>query len=290
MPVDSPCSNLAKGKNLMASSLALLLLWSSQSTTQDVPAASTDPAREPIRVDEEVIVRGRRLSEIEFDLRIHIGDFIDEIAAPARTRGFARWQRGVCIAVYNLDNTVAQYIVDRISSLARDVGLEAGEPGCAPQVNIVFVTDASETAALMVEASPRAFRPIGGNAGMDLGLEALDEFTQSDRAVRWWHVSLPTDARTGVPVVRIPGDPPPTVLKSGASRLYDGIRDDMQNAIIIVDSTKLTATSWRQIADYLAVVSLAQVDPWGAVWRVVKVRTVGVDANHVRPCSPCRRL
>ena len=115
--------------------------------------------------------------------------------------------------------------------------------------------------ALMVDQAPRAFRPAGGNAGMDLGLEGLDEFTQSDKAVRWWHVSMPVDARTGAPAIRFPGHPPPVILKTGVSRLYNGIRDDLQYVIIIVDSTKLAGTTWQQLADYLGVVSLAQIDP-----------------------------
>jgi hypothetical protein len=96
---------------------------------------------------------------------------------------------------------------------------------------------------------------------MDLGLAGLDKFTQSDKAVRWWHVSMPVDARTGVPAMRFPGQPPPVVLKTGASRLYNGIRDDLRNVLIVVDSTKLTGTTWQQLADYLAIVSLAQIDP-----------------------------
>ena len=31
--------------------------------------------------------------------------------------------------------------------------------------------------------------------------------------------------------------------------------------IIIVDATKLTGTTWQQLGDYLAVVSLAQINP-----------------------------
>jgi len=244
-----------------AGCLAAILL-SSNASAQDIsPATDARPPTEATVVDEEVIVRGQRLSELEFDFRAYITDFVQEVAAPARTRGFARWQRGVCVGVHNLEATGAQYIVDRISSLALDMGLTPGEPGCGPQVNIVFVVNASETAALMLESEPRFFRPAMGNAGMDLGLEGLDEFTQSDKAVRWWHVSMPVDARTGSTVMRFPGEPPPTILKTGASRLYDGIRDDLQQVLIIVDSTKLTGTTWQQIADYLAIVSLAQIKP-----------------------------
>jgi hypothetical protein len=247
----------------LGAAVALAALLSAPTPAQDVGAGDeTRPTAESIRADEQVIVRGQRLSELEFDLRIYIKDFIEEVAAPARTRGYARWQRGVCIGVHNLAATGAQYIIDRISSLALDVGLEPGEPGCSPQVNIVFVTNGRETAAALVESEPRFFRPALGNAGMDLGFEGLDEFTQSDKAVRWWHISMPVDARTGGSVMRFPGQPPPVILKTGVSRLYDGIRDELRSVLIIVDSTKLAGSTWQQLSDYLALVSLAQISPW----------------------------
>jgi hypothetical protein len=163
--------------------------------------------------------------------------------------------------VANLENSAAQYIADRVSRLALDVGLEPGEPGCRPDVNILFATDAKEMAALMADSQPRVFRPVGGSAGMDLGLQALDEFVESERAVRWWHVSLPVDARSGQTAIRLRGQGPPTVAVAGPSRIHSGIRDDLLYVIIIVDATKLTGTTWQQLADYLAVVSLAQIDP-----------------------------
>lgn len=238
----------------------LAALWIASAAAQE-PAPPVGQRAEAQQVDEEVVVRGRRLSEIEFDLHLYITDFLDQVAAPARTRGYARWQRRVCIGVHNLENTAAQYIVDRISSLALDVGLEIGEPGCRPDVNILFSADAKEMAALMVKSQPRAFRPAGGTAGMDLGLAALDDFVQSERPVRWWHVSLPVDARTGQTAIRMPGEPPPTIAVAGPSRIKSGIRDDLLYVIIVVDATKLAGKTWQQLADYLAVVSLAQVDP-----------------------------
>jgi hypothetical protein len=247
---------------LIAAGFMAALLLSSNASAQDASPVTGSPTEtEATLADEQVIVRGQRLSELEFDLRTYIKDFVDEVAAPARSRGYARWQRSVCIGVHNLETTAAQYIVDRISSLALELGLEPGEPGCGPQVIIVFVTNAREAASRLVENEPRFFRPALGNAGMDLGLAGLDKFTQSDKAVRWWHVSMPVDARTGVPAMRFPGQPPPVILKTGVSRLYNGIRDDLRNVLIIVDSTKLTGTTWQQLADYLAIVSLAQIDP-----------------------------
>jgi hypothetical protein len=211
-------------------------------------------------------VRGRRLEDIEDDLRIYIRDFIGEVVAKPPGRGFARWDRDVCVGVFNLETGAAQYIVDRIASLALDVGLMPGEPGCRPDVNIVFATNAKEVAAQMIENEPRLFMPVGGHAGMDLGRVALAQFAESDRPVRWWHVSLPVDARTGGAAIEIDkscGNPhcPPYIPVAGPSRIHSGTRDDLMSVLIVVDATKLEGTTWQQIGDYLAVVSLAQIDP-----------------------------
>lgn len=246
---------------VLAPAMAALTIAAAFAQEESVEAPDARMQTAPQHVDEEVVVRGSRLSEIEFDLRHYVTEFLEEVTAPARTRGYARWQRRVCIGVHNLENTAAQYIVDRISSLALDVGLDPGEPGCRPDVNILFSTDARQMASLMVKSQPRVFRPAGGNAGMDLGLAALDDFAESDRPVRWWHVSLPVDARTGQAAIAMPGDPPPTVRLAGPSRIKSGIRDDMLYVIIVVDVTQLAGKTWQQIADYLAVVSLAQIDP-----------------------------
>ena len=246
--------------------LATLLLAEAEAQQPAAQPPQTDVGGEAPPAADEVIVRGRRLEDIEDDLRIHIRDFIGEVVAKPPGRGFARWDRDVCIGVLNLQANAAQYIVDRISSLALDVGLEPGEPGCNPDVNIVFATNAKEMAEQMVENEPRMFMPVGGHAGMDLGRVALEQFVESERAVRWWHVSLPVDARTGGAAIEIDkncGNPhcPPYVPVAGPSRIHSGTRDDLMYVLIIVDATKLKGTTWQQIGDYLAVLSLAQVDP-----------------------------
>jgi hypothetical protein len=103
---------------------------------------------------------------------------------------------------------------------------------------------------------------------MDLGREALDEFVESERPVRWWHVSLPIASHNGATAIELPQTPcftPPRcypwVPVAGPSRLHSGIRDDLLYVIIIVDAGALAGTTWQQIADYLAVISLAQIDP-----------------------------
>jgi hypothetical protein len=242
----------------------LMAVVAAQEAAAQAPSSAGAP--EAAQAVDEVIVRGRRLEDIEDDLRIYIRDFIGEVVATPPGRGFARWHRRVCIGVLNLEASAAQYIVDRISSLALEVGLEPGEPGCRPDVNIIFATNAKETATQMVENEPRLFMRVAGESGMDLGRVALAEFVESEQAVRWWHVSLPVDARTGGAAIELDalcGNPqcPPYVPVAGPSRIHSGTRDELMYVIVIVDATKLKGTTWQQIGDYLAVLSLAQIDP-----------------------------
>jgi hypothetical protein len=226
------------------------------------PAPQADAAQAP----DEIVVRGRRMSEIKSDLRIHVDDFIQKVTAPPAGRGYARWHRSVCISITNLEPNTAQYLVDRISHLAADVGLTPGEPGCRPDVIIIFTTDGKEMAANILEKQPTLLRPFG-DGGVQLGVEALHDFVESDKPVRWWQVAMPVDAQLGTPAMRVPGEP----LDAGASRgirvagpshIHSGIVDELVHVVVIVDGPKLhgRGTTWQQLGDYLALVSLAQID------------------------------
>jgi hypothetical protein len=226
------------------------------------PAPSATPEGEAAQSIDEVVVRGRRMSEVEFDLRAYVRSFVDQVAALPPGQGYARWDRRVCIGVHNLEAQAAQYIADRVSQLVAEVGLEAGEPGCRPDVMIIFTVDGKETATYIAEERPRLLRPGGGLAGMNLTLEQLDEFADSDRAVRWWHVSMPVGAHNGDRATTMARDnEAPAVRVQGASRIHSGVRDAMSYVIIVVDAAKLLGTTWQQLADYLGMVSLAQIDP-----------------------------
>lgn len=229
---------------------------------QTAPPASARPqepgAQSPATLD-DVVVEGRRLEEI-------VRDFVSEIAAPAPRRGLARWQGGICVGVVNLRNEAGQYIADRISQVGMDLGLDPGEPGCKPNIAIVFTADGAELASSLVERNRRAFR-MGGSVNRDI--VALRAFETSDAPVRWWHVSIPVDSETGERAIRLPGDvnpatgqpSAPVISVFAASRLNSQIRDDMNKVMIIVDVDDMAATNLNQLADYLTFVALAQVDP-----------------------------
>ena len=75
-------------------------------------------AETPTRVD-DVVVEGRPLESVA-------RSFVEEVSAPARTRGLARWDGVVCIGVVNFEAEAAHLIIDRMSDVARDLGSQPG--------------------------------------------------------------------------------------------------------------------------------------------------------------------
>lgn len=209
-----------------------------------------------------------------------VRDFVGRIAAPPRGRGLARWQGKLCPGVVNLDREAAEPILDRIGDAARSVGVEVGEPGCNPNLVIVFAVDGAETATAMVEKDRRLFDVGVGGIARDSA--ALREFQTSDAPVRSWSLSFPVDAETGTRAVRVPGDAPsilspdllaaigcssdcplayaPAINSTSASRLQSRIEDALYKTIVIVDVDRMGDVNTTQIGDYLAFVGLAQID------------------------------
>ena len=188
-----------------------------------------------------------------------VRSFVTDVSQPANNRGLARWNRPICVGAVNLRSEVGQYVIDRISDVARELEVEAGEPGCRPNVLIVAAVDGASLASALVEDRPRNF-DLRHN-GTDAGTRAFRNFRTGDQPVRWWQISMPIDAETGQRAVRLPGDEqPPRIYVFAASRLRTQIRDDMVRSIIIVDVDRLGGASLVQLADYLTLVALAQVD------------------------------
>jgi hypothetical protein len=193
-------------------------------------------------------------------LREQVETFVDDVTAPAPGWGPARWDErgGICVGVVNLRRDAAQALADRVSAVALDLGLSVGEPGCNPNVLIIATDDAPALAAAMIERSPNAFRPRYSGAARRPS--ALKAFATSDRAVRWWHVSMPVIRDTGRPAVRLPNQSPPMISRSGSS-MTTSITNRLLRAYVIVDVNQAEAISFTQLADYVAMVTFAQIDP-----------------------------
>lgn len=232
---------------------------SSASTQAATAAATANASQDAVRL-EDLTVTGRPLDRL-------VDAFTREVAAPNRDRSLARWRSGICVSTFNLRPDGAQYLIDRVSTVAQDIGLTPGAPGCSPTVLIVATDHPSEMARALAERSKRVLRP--GGAGMDRGGSALRAFESSSAPVRWWQVSMPVDSMTLGRATRIPGEtytdaeakidaPTVSVMSSKAT---NQIVDDIYKTIIILDAREISNVSSQQLADYVSMVTLAQINP-----------------------------
>jgi len=225
------------GACLLVSALAPTVAWA-QDSSATIPETTV----------EDIVVLGMPLRE-------QVETFVDDVTAPATGWGPARWDErsGICVGVVNLRPDAAQAMADRVSEVALDLGLTVGEPGCSPNILVIATDDAPALATALVQQSPNAFRPRYSGAARRPS--ALRAFQSSDSPVRWWHVR-----ETGQPAVRLPGGDAPWIPSWG-SRLTSPITSKLLRAYVIIDIDQAEGLSFSQLADYVAMVAFAQIDP-----------------------------
>ena len=187
--------------------------------------------------------------------------FTNEILVTPPRRGIARWRTTdpICPGVVNMQRDVAQALADRIADRVIELGLQAGEPGCKANMIIVGADDGAAMASSLIEARPRAY--ITGIAGTSLTYRALNIFRTSDAPVRWWMLTVPLDARTGEVTVRTPDSEDAPIRRiDGAGRLRSQDINAIFQVMVVVDLNRIGTVDVGQLGDYIAMVTLAQVD------------------------------
>ncbi len=250
---------------IMAASLVLALAAQALAQAQTPPVERTvSTAQDPVTQVDDIVVTGQRLEE-------QARTFVGQVAAPSRAAPLARWHERLCIGAVNMDRAASQFLIDRVSAVAQDVGLEPGLPDCEPQVIIVGTLDGNRVAGGLVERRRGMLAPLA--TGFSRSRSELQAFAEEDRPVRWWHVGTAVDPATGRSMLRQPKednfnsnrveeileDGP--VMRSEGSLVVASTRQDLRRAVIIVDFNRLGDVDFEQLADYVAFVALAQVDP-----------------------------
>lgn len=237
------------------------------------PAYAQEGAAEP-----DIVVVGERVQEM-------VRSFVGEVAeAPAGERQMARWDRKVCPLIAGLPARQMQYMADRIAQRAHQVGLEAEGPGCRANILIFVTPDASVFAQGIVDEYRNLVAYYSTNGISTLGRGPLEDFTNTTAPVRWWHVNQ-TVSGDGQSVG---GDTPGTqVMRTSqpAGRLRRATRQDFLRVLIIVDARQANGVTFQALSDYLAMVSLAQLDPEGETTGIPTILSLFADRDAGRPVA-----
>jgi len=207
-----------------------------------------EPPKDDETVSGVVVTAPAKLDEKEA-----IKAFVENVAADSGNGRIARWDRKVCAGVAGVKPEYAQFIVDRIAATSLKVGLEVGEPGCKVNVLVVFTPDSDGFVKRALKNHPQAFSRY--DLEMTAGRTALRRFQNSDAPVRWWHVTH----RVTEDGTRYNSGDQVQVYSTG--RISSRTRDDFDRAIVVVDATRVGQVRFAALADYIAFVSLAQIDP-----------------------------
>ncbi|HEV7690980.1 MAG TPA: hypothetical protein VGO52_09165 [Hyphomonadaceae bacterium] len=228
------------------------------------PAVAQKPEQSGRSSDERVIVPGSAEEAIK--------NFVGQIAATtSRSENqLARWNQVICPSMVGMRADFAQLVLDRIGSRATEIGLAAGEPGCRPSILIIVSKQPDAVAKGLVDSYKRRLGYYLAS-GKTLGRDALGDFAKSTAPVRWWHVNYDVSADGDQPLGNklAPGvgmgtkknSATPTMANRHPSRILRTTRQDAGMAFLIVDARQIEGMDLMALADYLAMASLAQLDP-----------------------------
>ncbi|HYD87425.1 MAG TPA: hypothetical protein VEA80_08120 [Vitreimonas sp.] len=219
--------------------------------------------------DGEIVVTGRQLEDAA---RAFAGAIS---APPARENQLPRFNDSICPGVVGLPARQGQYIVDRIAQRALQVGLRVDEPGCQANVLVLVSRDAGHLAATIAEEERYLVANYGVRENLSTrGSEALEDFVATPRPVRWWHVAQtettdgdvlghtnPIGRTTGPSTQEFRGAEVTRVSPTQFGRMARPTLQAVRNVVIIVDAERVGGVRLEALSDYLAMVSLAQLDP-----------------------------
>jgi hypothetical protein len=191
-----------------------------------------------------------------------VSTFVRELTHSSRfsDESVARWRDALCFMVAGLPQGQGSYVLARLTQVAAAAGAKVSAHGCArAQVNfyVVFSPDPGRTLRYLNFHPALLFHSDAGRAQMKRFLNPVDP-----GAVRVWHnaaITGPDGQRLAVDYASCASLPGFLVNceANGGSRLSLQAIQQFTEALVVVDLKRLGGASLTQVADYIAMVGLA---------------------------------
>jgi hypothetical protein len=223
------------------------------------PAPAPAPTTTEHNGLDTVTIEARRRKELEHE----VDHFVNSVTGHPRGEGLARWNTKVCPLVAGLPQAQGEFILARLSQIARDAHVPLAGEQC--EVNFYVVVTA-EPEALLKKWYARDWRMFDTHNGRG----AVKAFLDSRRPVRVWYNSelLSEGVMTDSPAATTAslmgsssgqGNVPTNTVHGGASRLRYAAVPNLSTVIMVVDLNQLAGLNFGQLADYIAMSGFAQV-------------------------------
>lgn len=177
-----------------------------------------------------------------------------------------RWGAPICPLAAGLPKSTGEYILERISQAARDAVAPLDGRVCIPNLYVIATDDPELLLSKWWARNPLLFHT-------QHGLPPIKRFIHSRLPIRIWYNTrigcaqgeslTPTRsaaAMGSIGTMSVPGamgaGPP---LCMGAGSRIPAVVDSISSAIVVIDLRQMKNITLEQMADYVALISLAQV-------------------------------
>ena len=258
----APC---AAPRNVATAGLAALWLTAVVCTSAATPAplpqadspAPTTQAQDKRR--DTVVVEGERAA-----LEHRVNEFVTSVThvtsadASSEQESLRRWTEPVCPLVAGLGKEQGEFVLARISAVAREAHVPLGPEKCGANFYIV-VTQHPET--LIQDWTKHDRRAFG-----DYSVSQTSSFAGNERPIRaWYNVGL--KSHDGTPLFS--GSPfsldgamrGQTNFHATDSRMTFSDVKVLASVLVVVDAKHVTGLQYGQMADYIAMLGLAELNP-----------------------------
>jgi hypothetical protein len=218
-------------------------------------ATCLGPVVAQTKAPESITVTGTRDRQV-------LEKFVQGFAVPSRMTGkLPRWEEEVCPLVVGVRPQAAAFIADRVRRIAAEIGAPVGAGRCRTNIQIVFTT---RPQALMdhVRANQEAFLGYTDNRAQRAALATVR------RPIQAWYNTETKDLRGKIDVDGAKGGgvvlgsmtmPYAHIVEVSGSRLGNGLHSALHHVTIVAEPGKLLDQELGTLADYIAMLALAQI-------------------------------
>jgi cytochrome c553 len=207
------------------------------------PAEATELTGQKAPTVEHVEVTARRA-----ELRRVLYSFVSTITR-ADGANVARWRDPICPWVAGALPAQGDFIKSRVGQIASSVGARVDrDANCRANLLVFVTTEPNELVEQLRGRNPGVFSGASG--------PQIDEFAQAMRPVRVWQNTALQNADGSPPILY--GGPPQYRLRD--SRIVGSVSEEFAAVMVVVDTGTTGRATLDQLADYIAMVALAQVD------------------------------
>jgi hypothetical protein len=198
-------------------------------------------------------------------LRKRIAHFVRTMTTQVSSyESLPRWGVKVCPAVTGLPAPQGEFILQRISSIARWAGITLGAEDCKPNLWVTVTSEPFRLVKQMWSHDPGRFADLSGQPAT---ATQMHRFLDDPRPIRVWHGAELVGAMGNElgPYENMPQQAraPKVNTMPRMSRIQIDDLQVIKSTLVIVDKRRVVGLKLGALADYVAMVGLAAVNPDG---------------------------